>query len=174
MINLLLRISNLYKKIFWSFERRARANGVIIGENCCIYTPYFGTEPYLIEIGNHVQITNDVRFFTHGGSWIFRKQYPDMDTFGKIIIGDNVYIGSCSLILPGVTIGNNCIIGAGSVVTKSVKEGTIVAGNPARIIGEVNTLLENTLKFNVGSKHMTERQKKKYLLSLSNEKFIKK
>ena len=174
MISLLLRIPNLYKKLFWSFERRARANGVKIGQNCCIYTPYFGTEPYLIEIGNHVQITNDVRFFTHGGSWIFRNQYPDMDTFGKIRVGDNVYIGSCSIILPGVTIGNNCVIGAGSVVTKSVKKGTIVAGNPARVIGEVNTLLENTLKLNLGSKFMSEKQKKEYLLSLSEERFIKK
>ena len=173
-MRLLLQISNLYKNIFWSLEKRARANGVKIGENCCIYTPYFGTEPYLIEIGNHVQITNDVRFFTHGGSWVFRKQYPDMDTFGKIRIGDNVYIGSCSLILPGVTIGSNCVIGAGSVVTKSVKKGTIVAGNPARVIGEVNTLLENTLKFNLGSKFMSDYQKKEYLLSLSDEKFIKK
>ena len=174
MISLHQRISNLYKKIFWSFEKRAKASGVKIGENCCIYTPYFGTEPYLIEIGNHVQITNGVQFFTHGGAWVFRKQYPDLDTFGKIKIGNNVYVGSCSLILPGVTIGDNCVIGAGSVVTKSVTDGKIVAGNPARVIGEVNSLLENLLKLNAGTKGMSYDEKKAFLLSLSDDKFIKK
>lgn len=104
-------------------------------ENCEIFTRYSGAEPYLIEIGNHVQITRDVRFFNHGSAWVFRDIEPNLDFFGKITIGNNVYIGSCSLILPGITIGNNVIIAAGSVVTKSFSDNVIIGGNPAKIIG---------------------------------------
>lgn len=57
-----------------------------------------------------------------------------------IIIGNNVWIGTNAIILPGVEIGNNCIIGAGAVVTKSFKNNyLIIAGNPAKIIGEIHT-----------------------------------
>ena len=56
-----------------------------------------------------------------------------------IIIGDDVWIGANAIILPGVVIGDNCIIGAGSVVTKSfTKSGSIIAGNPAKIIGSID------------------------------------
>ena len=49
-------------------------------------------------------------------------------------VGKNCFIGGCSLILPGVQIGDGCVVGAGSVVTRSVPSGSIVAGNPARIL----------------------------------------
>lgn len=52
-------------------------------------------------------------------------------------LGDNVWIGGGASILPGVTIGDNCVIGAGSVVTKDVESNTIVAGNPARFIRSI-------------------------------------
>ena len=84
-----------------------------------------------------MQITDNVAFFTHGGGWVFRNEIPDMDFFGKIIVKDNVYIGSGSSILPGVTIESNVIVAARSVVTKSIPEGVVVAGNPTRIVGTV-------------------------------------
>ena len=96
---------------------------------------YLGDEAFLVTIGNHVQITAGVKFFTQGGGWVFREEYPDFDTFGRISIGNNVYIGNNALIMPGVSIGNNVIIGAGSVVTKSIPSDVIVGGNPAKIIG---------------------------------------
>ena len=52
----------------------------------------------------------------------------------KVSIGDNVWIGANAIILPGVAIGNNCIIGAGSVVTKSFPSNCIIVGNPAKIL----------------------------------------
>ena len=67
------RIMEFYRRSFWSDEKYARHIGVEIGKNCSIGTKYFGTEPFLIKIGNHVQITNDVKFFCHGASWVFRE-----------------------------------------------------------------------------------------------------
>jgi hypothetical protein len=54
--------------------------------------------------------------------------------FGRITIGNNVFIGARSTFLPGVKVGENCVIGTGSVVTKSIPPGFVVAGNPAKII----------------------------------------
>lgn len=168
------RLFKFYRKNFWSPARYAHYLGVNIGNRCVIGTKYFGSEPYLITIGNHVQITKDVRFFTHGGGWVFRDKYPLLDTFGKITIGNNVYIGSCALIMPGVKIGNNVIVGAGAVVTRSVEPNSIVAGNPARIIGDIEELEQNMAIFNLESKEMDNQTKKDYLLSLAEEKFIQK
>ena len=75
-----------------------------IADNFC-----WSTEPFLVTIGSHCQITAGVKFLTHGGSQAARKYVPDMDTFGKISIGDYVYLGTNSLIMPGVTIGD-CVL----------------------------------------------------------------
>ncbi|WP_231874583.1 acyltransferase [Polaribacter atrinae] len=152
----------------------ARTLGVKIGKDCSIAINYFGSEPYLIEIGNHVQITADVRFFNHGGSWMFREVNPEFDYFGKIKVGNNVYIGNCALIMPGVTIGNNVIIGAGTVVTKSVQNDCILAGNPGKVVGNVNELYSRVEKYNLNIKSMSNLEKQKYLLKLTDEKFITK
>ena len=128
----------------------------------------------MIEIGNHVQITHGTKFFTHGGSWVFRNEFPNLDTFGKVIIKDNVYIGNNSLIMPGVTIGNNVIVGAGSVVTKSIPDNSVAAGNPAKIISDLETTKQKMLAYNVGAKNLNPEEKKKFLLSLEENKFIKK
>jgi tetrahydrodipicolinate N-succinyltransferase len=60
-----------------------------------------------------------------------------LDAVGKIDIRDNVFIGYNAVILPNVTIGPNAIVAAGSIVTKDVPPGTIVGGNPAKVIGSV-------------------------------------
>jgi acetyltransferase-like isoleucine patch superfamily enzyme len=114
--------------------RVLRRMGVRIGERCRIYTDRFGGEPYLIRIGDHVCISNDVTFVNHGLTWPFQDKYDSLTSFGAIIIRDNVQIGLGATILPGVTIGPDAIVGACSVVTKDVAPGTVVAGNPARVI----------------------------------------
>ncbi len=116
-----------------------REYGLQIGERCRIFTknPYemFGSEPYLVRIGNHVTVTAEVRFITHdGGTWVFRQEDPDFDVFGPIEVKDNVFIGVGTIIMPGVTIGENCVIGARSVVSTDIPPHSVAAGVPARVL----------------------------------------
>lgn len=103
-----------------------------------------------------------------------RDIIPNFDAFGKIRIGDWVYIGCNSLIMPGVTIGNNSLIAAGSVVTKSVPAGIVVGGNPAKFICTIEDYKKRNSCYNVASKGMTANEKRKYLLSLGDNMFISK
>jgi acetyltransferase-like isoleucine patch superfamily enzyme len=116
----------------------ARSIGVKLGENVTFYgaSPgMFSTEPWLISIGNDVHITNGVRFLTHdGGTLIVQDEVHGFVLTGDIAVGDNTYIGIDTVILPGVSIGSNCIIGARSVVTKDIPDGIVAAGVPARAI----------------------------------------
>lgn len=137
-------ILNLFRKLIrmWRMKRDPigyiRSLGVQIGENCRLIgleDTTFGSEPYLIKIGNHVTITSGVRFITHdGGVWIFRESEPNIDVVAPITVGDNVFIGMNSIILPGVEIGSNCVIGAGSVVTKNIPPNQVAAGVPTKCI----------------------------------------
>jgi len=115
--------------------RAARHLGVQVGEDCRIYTRNFGSEPWLVRIGHRVTITAGVEFITHDGSlWLMRDEQGRRYRFAPIEIGDDVFIGVNAILLPGVRVGNRVVIAAGSVVTKSVPSGVVVAGNPARII----------------------------------------
>ena len=110
--------------------------GVTLGKNCLVYRSIeWPTEPYLVTIGNNVQLTRGVAIHTHGGGNVVRRVVPDFDIFGKVEIKDWAYVGAHSQIMPGVTIGEGAMGAAGSVVTKSVPDGMVVGGNPAKIIG---------------------------------------
>ena len=115
--------------------------GVQIGENCCVYSDISTPESYLITVGNNVTISNDVQFLTHDNS-IDRLCAEKCDIFGAITIGNNCFIGARAIILPGVTLGDRVVVGAGSVVTKSFPSDVIVAGNPARQVGTVSGFLD--------------------------------
>lgn len=168
------RILNFYKRNVWSCEKYARSIGVVIGEDCAIASKNFGSEPYLVTIGNHVQITNDVKFVTHGGGWVFRLKNPRFDFFGKIVVGNNVYIGNNAIILPGVTIGNNVIIGGATVVSKSVSDNQIVVGNPGRVVGNVTDLYVKMDHYNLNTKGLSYFDKKNVLLNVTDDKLIQK
>jgi len=112
-----------------------RKQGMKVGENCYFATMSFSTEPYLIEIGNHVGIAGGTMFITHDGAiWCFRDELVNADVFGRIKIGDNVFIGSNCTILPNTVIGNNCIVGAGSIVRGTFPDNSVIIGNPAKVI----------------------------------------
>ena len=117
-----------------------RKKGVKIGEGCK-FPPADSmtidlTRPYLISIGNNVRLTQGVTILTHGFDWfVLREIYKrPFGSAGKVIIGDNVFIGMNSTILKGVTIGNNVIIGASSLVTKNIPDNTVAFGFPAKAI----------------------------------------
>ena len=161
------------RKRFYTPEQWARYIGVTIGRNNLIGKEHWSSEPYLITVGSHCQLT-DCRRFTHGGAQPIRDEHPDFDSFGKVVIGDYVYIGSGSLIMPGVTIGNNVLVAAGSVVTKSVPARMVVAGNPARVICSIEEYYERNKRWDLGSKSMTAAEKRKMLQELPEDRFIRK
>ncbi len=130
----------------YSVAEYFRKQGVVIGAHCRIFVEDFGTEPYLIKIGNNCTITTGVRFITHDGSMgLFRKEIPDLNVFGKIEVKDNSFIGVGAIILYGVTIGPNSVVGAGAVVTGDVPPNVIVAGVPARVVSGIKEYKEKSI-----------------------------
>ncbi|MCH5271047.1 MAG: sugar O-acetyltransferase [Lachnospiraceae bacterium] len=90
-----------------------------------------------VSIGDNVQIAPNVSIYTAG-----HPLHPDSRNSGyeygiPVTIGNNVWLGGNVVILPGVTIGDNAVIGAGSVVTKDIPENMLAAGNPCKIIREI-------------------------------------
>ena len=168
------RIIKTFCKVFLPPKRYAKYIGVKFGKNCLIATKNWSSEPYLIEIGDNVQITHNVSVHTHGGGHVARKQIPNFDMFGKVIIKDGAYIGAYSQIMPGVTIGKGSLVAAGSIVTKSVPDGVIVAGNPAKYVCTVEEYIERNKKYNLGTKGLSFEKKKDVLLATSEDRFIRK
>lgn len=157
-----------------------RKKGVQIGEHCEIYkSASFGSEPYLISIGDHVRINAGVHLVTHdGGLWVLRdrnagygNEFENADKFGQIIIHDNVHIGTNSIIMPGVEIGENVIVGCGSVVTKSIPPNEIWGGTPARKIETLDEYVEKVRTKYVNTKQLGAEEKKEWLLNnfMSND-----
>lgn len=115
--------------------------------------PDFGSEPFLIEIGDDCTISFGCTFLTHDGSrktclkYIDSKLHKDLLVWKKIKIGNNCFIGCNSTIMPGVTIGDNSVVGACSVVTKNIPEGEVWAGNPARFVRKTSELAEKILQY---------------------------
>ena len=114
--------------------------GVKIGKGTYFFGPAT-TEvdiqrPWMLSIGEYCKITNGVKILCHDYSRsVLRRVYGEVIGEAKeTIIGDNVFIGVNSIILMGSNIGNNVIIGAGSVVSGNVPSNVVIAGNPARII----------------------------------------
>ena len=120
-----------------------RSHGVTIGQRCRIYTTHFSTEPYLVTLGDDVGISGGVKIITHNGAARLLKHIrPDIQALGKVVIGNNTFIGENAIILPGTSIGDNCIIGAGAVVHGKIPDNSLVVGNPGKIVGRASTYLE--------------------------------
>jgi acetyltransferase-like isoleucine patch superfamily enzyme len=171
-----MRLLSLVEKIYLrivGFKKRSkyyRKLGVELGEDCLIFPEVgFGTEPYLVTLGNNVKITAGCLFITHdGGIEVLRKLniYPNGDVFGKIIVGDNVFIGIRSIILPGVCIGNNVIIGAGSIVTSNIPANCVAAGVPARVIKTLDKYADDIRTKVQNTKGLNRKEKKEFLRNM--------
>jgi acetyltransferase-like isoleucine patch superfamily enzyme len=144
-IGLLLCRSN--SKLFIAFLRK---KGVTIGDG----TTFYGrvsidyTRPCLVEIGRNCSLVDGVILLTHGSDWaVLLKKYGQViSSSGKVILKDNVFVGTNTLILKGVTIGENTIIGAGSVVTHDIPANCVAAGNPCRVIMSLDEYYEKRKK----------------------------
>lgn len=174
MIKKILKKLRFYKEKLYPLEIQAKKAGVKIGVNNAIHSHFWSSEPYLISIGSNCAITYGVKIFTHGGARVARGIQPKFDIFGKVVIGDNTYIGTNSLIMPGVTIGNNVLVAAGSVVTHSVPDNVVIGGNPARILCTVAEYYQRNLPYNTNTKGLNFEEKKKVLSALPDEMFVRK
>ena len=160
-----------YKFILKDMTAYSRSLGVRVGQNGQILADpdsCFGTEPWLIKLGDHVDVTSDVKFLSHeGGMWCARgidKKYEEYDCFAPTVVGNNVLIGLGALIMPGVRIGNNVIIAARAVVTKDIPDNTVVAGIPARPITTMEKFITSLNNRELEpTKRMTQVQKREYL-----------
>lgn len=85
---------------------------------------------------------------------------PNFDCFGKVTIGSNFYIGTDSLIMPGVTVGDNVLITSGSVVRHSVPSNVVIGGTPARVICSIDDYYKRNLSYNVGTKGKDKKVKR--------------
>ena len=132
-----------------SFVLDLRSKGISIGEN----VKFFGnlkmvsidtTRPSLVSIGNDVQIVSPFTILTHGFEWtVFRNKYQEIiGSSGKVVIGNNVYIGKETCILKGTWIGDNVIIGAKSLVNKDIPSDCVAAGVPAKKILDLDDYFE--------------------------------
>ena len=131
---MLNRIRKIYKIIY---IKRLKKRGLSVGRNfqmekgCNIDANF----PWLITIGNDVTFASWVYLTAHDGA---AQKHVGYSKIGGITIGDNVFIGARSIVLPNVSIGANSVIGAGSVVTKSIPENVVASGVPAKVLMSID------------------------------------
>lgn len=139
----------------WSRAEYLKKHGVFhsIGKKC-YYHPYrLPAECHLVSMGDNVFVGTGVSFVTHNmANCIFNNMDNEKKIrpiIGKIEVGNNVFIGANSTIMYNVKIGDNVKIGVNSVVTRSVPDGVVVAGVPAKQIGTFDSQLEKFINFNM-------------------------
>lgn len=124
---------SMHRKKVNRYLEGLKSKGLILGAGTSILEPFF-LDPYhcfLISIGENCTFAPNVRLIAHDAS---TKSHLNYTRIAKIDIGDNCFIGDSAIILPGVTIGSNTIIGSGSIVNKSIPQDSVAAGNPAKVI----------------------------------------
>lgn len=122
---------------------KLKKRGAIIGDNFRNYGSVDAGHPHLFSVGNNVIIASGARILTHDASTKIALGYSKI---GCVTIGNEVFVGADSLILPNVKIGNKVIIGAGSVVCKDIPDNSVAVGNPAKVIGTYDDYIEKNKK----------------------------
>lgn len=117
-----------------------------MGEGCRIYSCKVASEYWLLTIGDDTTVSVEVLFITHDGTGSLKSDSAGRRyRYAPISVGSRCFIGARSTIMPGVKIGDDAVVAAGTVVTKSVPAGVIVAGVPGRIIGRTDDLTRRML-----------------------------
>lgn len=140
--NFELRWARTSPKRYIAYLRRI---GIKVGEDLWV-TPKVKTlkidvtRPSLIEIGNQVRLNQNLTILTHdGGYYVLRNKYKEfIPQSGRVKIGNNVYFERNVNIFKGVTIGDNCIIGFGSIVTKDIPSNSVAVGAPAKVVSTLD------------------------------------
>ncbi|MDL1914218.1 MAG: acyltransferase [Bergeyella sp.] len=144
LLKLMTFWDRLYMRVYIDV---CKNEGLKLGKKVKIFGQVdFGSEPYLIEIGDKTQIASGTRFVNHGGTTMTLRRlkgFSDVRIFGRIRIGKNCTIGSNCIIQQNVEVGNNCILGAGSVLTHSMPDNSVFSGNPARFVCSVEQYAES-------------------------------
>ena len=153
----------------------ANLKDVNVGKNCeFIGKVCFGSEPYLITIGDNTTISFDTVFVTHDASTRVIRNLPDGNKetviYKPIKVGKNCFVGCRSIILPGVTIGDNAIIGAGSLVNKDIPANSVAAGVPCKVICSLDEYREKHKDDFLYMVSLPYNEKKEYLLDHFNSK----
>ena len=134
-----------------------------VGKNCRLKNNNYGSEPFLISIGDHVSAIN-VDFITHDGAvWLWREKNPKIDLLKPIKIESNIFIGHRSIILPGTYIESNVIIGAGSIIKGRLFANKVYAGSPAKPICTTEEYFKKNEKYFQNTKLFSFRSKKIFL-----------
>lgn len=127
-----------------------------MGENCYYHPRTIPSEPFLVSFHDNVVVAADVSFITHditcgmfNNATKYKNDYEGeyKVKYGTIEIMDNVFIGAKSVILPNIKIGADVIIVAGRIITKDVPSGSIVGGDPAKVIGKTGDYANKMKKY---------------------------
>ncbi|WP_272694968.1 acyltransferase [Providencia sp. PROV144] len=156
-------------KLF-SYKKYLILIGLKYGRNCQFNkSTNFGSEPYLITIGDNFYSSTNVTFITHDGAINvvrnINEKFKNADIIKPISVGNNVFIGYSSTILPGTIIEDNIIIGAGSIVKGNLKGNSIYAGIPAKRICSLEEYITKNEKDIFLTKGLSPQDKRKFLVS---------
>lgn len=125
----------------------ARRMGAKVGVRSRVLSFGISAEAWLVTIGSDSTISSDVLFITHdGGASLAADEAGRRYFLAPIVVGDRSFIGARVILLPGVHVGNDCIVAAGSVVSRSIPDGVIAAGNPARIVGRTADYVDRAIR----------------------------
>ena len=169
----------LINRNYQSKVKYLRSLGASIGENTRLISGVecFGSEPYLVTVGANCLFSSGIHIVTHDGGISVLNNLgcfgdKKMDKMARVKIGDNVFIGTRTIVMPGVTIGSNVIIGAGSIVSRDIPDNTVAAGCPAKPIKTIDEYCEKLkaggMLFSTAG--MSAEEKKAFLLNALSDK----